>query len=57
MAFYVSIAVSLGALFLLGAAGGKLSRTHVFRSGARMFIIGGIAIMVGIFIGKVAEGL
>lgn len=51
-AFWVSVIVSLLALFLLGVTGGVLSKTGLLRGGIRMLIIGGIAIGVGVIIGK-----
>lgn len=51
-AFWVSIVCSIGALFLLGAASAKLARVSIVRSAFRMMIIGGIAIGVGILVGK-----
>ena len=51
-AFWVSIALSLAALFVLGLIGARLAGTHLVKSGARMLVIGGIAIAVGIVAGK-----
>lgn len=52
MALYVSIGVSLLALFVLGAFGSSISRVNPLKGGAQMAGIGGIAIAVGILIGK-----
>lgn len=51
-AFWVAIAVSLASLFVLGAAGAKLSGTRVGRGGLRMLVIGGAALGVGVFVGQ-----
>ena len=50
-AFWVSIAFSLFALFLLGATVGKFAHSSLLRGGMRMFFIGGLAILVGSAIG------
>lgn len=50
-AFWISIAFSLFALFLLGATIGRFAHLGVLRGGMRMFIIGGLAILVGSAIG------
>lgn len=47
-AFPASVSLSLLALFGLGLWGGSVTKTSLVRSGARMFVIGGIAIAVGI---------
>lgn len=52
VAFPVSIALSLAALFLLGALSGALSRTRFLKSALRMMLIGGLAIGVGIGVGN-----
>ena len=51
VAFPLSIAVSIAALFLLGAWSGGLSRTGILRAALRMAIVGGIAIAVGATVG------
>src|SRR3989344_145104 len=43
-AFWLSIALSLVSLFLLGVLRAKISRLHPFRHGLEMSAIGGIAI-------------
>ncbi len=54
-AIVVSIASSVLALFLLGIWGGSVSRTRVFRSGARMAILGGMAILIGMVVGSLMK--
>lgn len=51
-AFGISILASLLALFLLGVIGGRVSRTSVLKNATRMVVIGGVAILVGIIVGK-----
>ena len=51
-ALWMSILLSLFVLFILGAAGAKISRTGLARGGLRMAIIGGIAIAIGVAVGK-----
>jgi VIT1/CCC1 family predicted Fe2+/Mn2+ transporter len=48
----VSIALSLLTLFILGIFGARISRTGLFRGGFRMLVIGGIAIAIGVVVGK-----
>ena len=50
-AIWLSIGLSLLALFSLGVVGAKISNTNMLKSGLRMFLIGGIAIFVGIVVG------
>jgi len=54
-AFWYSIGASLGALFILGVVGGKISRVNIFRNGLKTFVIGGIAVAVGVVVGKIAS--
>jgi VIT1/CCC1 family predicted Fe2+/Mn2+ transporter len=51
-AFAVSIIFSLSALFVLGAASAKFMQLKVLNHGLRMFIIGGLAILIGCLVGK-----
>ena len=50
-AFYVSIGVSLAALFILGAVSAKIARTTLWKQALQMLIIGGIAIALGVLVG------
>jgi len=52
-AFWVSIAVSLLSLFLLGAISGRVFHAKVFREGMEVVIIGGAAVVLGVIIGKI----
>ena len=54
-AFWLSIAGSLIALFGLGVLTGKLFRLNIWSRGFQMLILGGIAIMLGVTVGKVVE--
>lgn len=51
-ALKISIFVSVAALFSLGITSATLSGTHLLKSGIRMVIIGGLAIVVGAFAGS-----
>ncbi|MBI2639481.1 MAG: VIT1/CCC1 transporter family protein [Candidatus Sungbacteria bacterium] len=53
-ALWYSIGLSLAALFVLGIIGAKLSKTNIWKGSLRMASIGGIAIAVGVAIGRVA---
>lgn len=55
-AFPVSIVASLIALFVLGALSARMSQTRLIRSALRMLIIGGVAIAVGIIVGRTIAG-
>ena len=48
----VSISLSLISLFILGAINAAVSRTHALKEGLEMSIIGGLAIALGIMVGK-----
>lgn len=52
VAFPASIACSLVALFFLGVWGGRVTRVSVWKSALRMFLVGGLAILVGIAAGS-----
>lgn len=54
-AIFISIFVSLLALFALGAVSARVSGVSIFKSGLRMFVIGGIAIAVGVLVGQVTS--
>ena len=55
VAIYISISVTLLGLFLLGVATTKYTKNNWFKAGIRIFILGGIALLVGYFIGKFAS--
>lgn len=52
-ALYTSVALSLAALFFLGLIGGSLSHGNLIRRGARMMIVGGLAITAGVTAGLI----
>lgn len=54
-AFWTSILLSLAFLFFLGLAGARLARVPIMRRGFRMLIVGGVAIAVGILVGRLAN--
>lgn len=51
-AMAASIAGSLGALLLLGVASARISGTSLWRNSARVLVIGGIAVAVGVAAGQ-----
>ncbi|PIT93108.1 MAG: hypothetical protein COU06_01760 [Candidatus Harrisonbacteria bacterium CG10_big_fil_rev_8_21_14_0_10_38_8] len=51
-AFIWSIALSIVALFILGIITTKFSKENMIKSGLRMAIVGGVAIGLGVMIGK-----
>lgn len=51
-AFWLSIILSLTALFILGFVSAKTFKVNVWRSSLRMFVVGGIAISIGALVGK-----
>lgn len=56
-AFWVSIALSLVTLFLLGAISARVSQLKLLRHGLKMLIIGGIAIGLGVAVGTFANNV
>ncbi len=54
-AFPVSIALALLALFVLGILAGILSSRKIWRSALRMMLIGGVAILLGVFVGSIVH--
>ena len=51
-AFWTSIGLSLATLLLLGIFGAEVSKTKIWKNTARMVLIGGSAIAVGSFVGR-----
>ncbi len=51
-ALKISILVSILLLFVLGVTGAKISNINIFKSGLRMVVVGGIAIIVGLLAGS-----
>ncbi|OGM96645.1 MAG: hypothetical protein A3B86_04675 [Candidatus Yanofskybacteria bacterium RIFCSPHIGHO2_02_FULL_38_22b] len=56
-ALWISVSFSVGALFILGVVGAKISRINMFKNGFRMAIVGGIAIVVGMLAGNLLSKL
>jgi len=54
-AIYISITVTMIALFLLGASTTRYSKGNWLKTGSRIFILGGIALVVGYLIGEFAN--
>lgn len=51
--FWISIGISLIALFALGTVSARMINTNPLRQGIRMFLIGGIALIVGVVVGTI----
>lgn len=49
---WISIGLSLVALYVLGSIAGRLFGTSSTRNGLRMFALGGVAIAVGMLVGR-----
>ncbi len=54
-AFYLSVALSLIALLGLGIVGGRLAHVSIAKSGLKMVLVGGVAIAVGILVGRLVQ--
>ncbi len=54
-AFWISIIVSLFALFVLGLLSGRVSRINILKNSIRMVLVGGVAIAVGVVVGKLVN--
>ncbi len=54
-AFWISILLSLVVLFGLGIFGARISRTGSIRGGFRMLLIGGMAIVIGVLVGRMVN--
>lgn len=51
-AIYLSVIITLLALFILGSSTTKYTKKHWFKAGLRIFILGGIALLVGLLVGN-----
>jgi len=51
-AFWTSIALSIVSLFVLGVIGARMTKESVIKGALRMGIVGGIAIGLGVVVGK-----
>ena len=56
-ALVVSIILSLAALFFLGVAGAEFGHTNKLKHGVKMFFIGGVAVLVGVVVGRLLSAL
>lgn len=54
-ALILSITATLVVLFLLGAASGRVTGISIIKSGFRMLLLGGGAIVLGMIVGKLLE--
>ena len=57
VAFYLSIGLALTALLALGIVGARVARIKWLRNSLRMLLIGGGAIVLGIVVGRLVEGV
>ena len=57
IAIYISIVITLVGLFGLGAATTKYTKKHWFKTGGRIFILGGVALLAGLVIGSLFDGV
>jgi VIT1/CCC1 family predicted Fe2+/Mn2+ transporter len=56
-AFPISVIMSLVTLFILGLISAKFSTRAYWKTGLRMFLIGGLAIGLGILVGSIVHGI
>jgi len=55
VALYVSVIVSLIALAGLGAVSARISKVGLLRNAVRMLVIGGVAVAVGVLVGRLLQ--
>lgn len=55
LAIYISVGITLVSLLLLGVFNAKMFRARVWRDGLFTLLMGGLAILVGILVGQVAN--
>ncbi len=51
--FWFSIVLTLISLFLLGLVSAEVLHTKIWRNALRMFIIGGLAVGIGVLVGRI----
>ena len=56
-AFWTSILLSLAALFFLGVIGAKMSHVSIIKNSLRTLVIGGIAIIIGVIVGRTINSI
>ncbi|MDO8516464.1 MAG: VIT1/CCC1 transporter family protein [bacterium] len=52
VALWVSISCSIVALFITGIISGRFSGVHAVRRGLKMALVGGVAIVIGVLVGR-----
>ncbi len=52
VALWLSIALSIIALFIVGLVSAKIVKVHVWKHGLKMALLGGAAIVIGVVVGK-----
>lgn len=55
LALLLSIVLAVIALFLVGIASAKISKVRLLRSGLKMVIIGGMAIVIGVLVANIVK--
>jgi VIT1/CCC1 family predicted Fe2+/Mn2+ transporter len=56
-AFWISITLAVGTLFVLGGLAARLAHISIVKHALKMAIIGGIAIGLGVTVGSIVNGL
>lgn len=56
-ALWISVVLSMSALFIAGSAVAKISKINPMKHGLKMIFLGGIAIFIGIIVGKIIKPL
>ena len=51
-ALWLSISLSLISLLVLGLVGARFAKVNIWKGGLRMFLIGGVAILIGVVVGR-----
>ncbi|MDR3519851.1 MAG: VIT1/CCC1 transporter family protein [Candidatus Pacebacteria bacterium] len=51
-ALFLSIGISIIALFIVGVMSASQKKVHILKSGLRMALLGGMAIIMGVVVGK-----
>ena len=55
LAFWLSIGASLVSLIILGLVGARLLKGKIWPSALRMFLLGGLAILIGVGVGQIVK--
>jgi len=55
-ALWLSIALSIVALFIVGIVNAKIVQVHILKHALKMALLGGAAIVIGVIVGKFLKG-